>query len=381
MSKVTLRTKALKGNRIRLYLDFYPAIPHPDTGKPTRREFLKLFLYKPASKETERTHNKETKKIAEAIRAKRQLQVQAEEYDFLSRYSSDTDFLEWLKKKVQEREASGINYQSWRSTYLYLFRFAEGQLLLKKVDELFCEQFRAYFLRTHCLNSKRPLSNNSAASYFDVFKEAIRDAHKEGLLKKNPAEYVRSIPYRQTEREFLTLEELQIIARTKCDDPVLKKAALFSAFTGLRLGDLKNLHWRQVRDDQENGHYIRKQINKSQRFETLYISEQARSLLGQAKAEDQLVFPNLPPRTTMARLLDQWFERAGITRHIRFHAFRHTYATLQITFGTDIYTLKEMLGHKNVQTTQVYARIIDEKKKAAANVIPDIDIMSGPSSF
>ena len=137
MSKVTLRTKALKGNRVRLYLDFYPAIPNPDTGKPTRREFLKLYLYKPASKETERTHNKETKKIAEAIRAKRQLQVQAEEYDFLSRHNGDTNFLEWLEKQVAERTASGINYQSWRSTYLHLHRFTEGQLPVKKLNQLF----------------------------------------------------------------------------------------------------------------------------------------------------------------------------------------------------------------------------------------------------
>lgn len=250
MSKVTLRTKALKGNRVRLYLDFYPAIPNPDTGKPTRREFLKLYLYKPASKETERTHNKETKKIAEAIRAKRQLQVQAEEYDFLSRHNGDTNFLEWLEKKVAERKASGINYQSWRSTYLHLHRFTEGQLPLKKLNQLFCERFRTYFLSAQCINSKRALKNNSAAGYFDVFKEAVREANKEGLLKNNPGEYVKSISYKQTQREFLSLEELQLLANTECDSPVLKKAALFTSLTGLRFCDLEDLQWQNIRYDQ-----------------------------------------------------------------------------------------------------------------------------------
>lgn len=374
MSKVSLRTKTLKGNRERLYLDFYPPILHPDTGKSTRREFLKLYLYKSASKETERTHNKETKKIAESIRAKRQLDIQAGEYDFLSKYSGRENFLDWLKLKVKEREVSRVNYQSWRSTYLHLYRFTEGSLLLSNLDELFCERFRKYFLEAECLNTKRPLHQNSAAGYFDVFKEAVREAHKEKLLKTNVALYVKSIPYRQPEREFLTYEELQAAVKADCEDPVLKKAAIFSALTGLRFSDILNLKWEQVRYSEKEGHFLRKQIKKSGRFETMFISEQARSLMGKAQEKATLVFQGLHYGNKTTEILKNWLSKAGINRHITFHAFRHTYATLQITNGTSIYTLKDLLGQKDVKTTQIYARVIDERKKEAVGRIPELEM-------
>lgn len=61
--------------------------------------------------------------------------------------------------------------------------------------------------------------------------------------------------------------------------------------------------------------------------------------------------------------------RAGIDKHITFHCARHTYATLQLTLGTDIYTVSKLLGHKSLKTTEVYVNIIDEKKREAANRI------------
>ncbi len=60
---------------------------------------------------------------------------------------------------------------------------------------------------------------------------------------------------------------------------------------------------------------------------------------------------------------------AGIKKHITFHCFRHTYATLQIASGTDIYTVSNMLTHRNVSTTQIYADFVSEKKRSTVNRI------------
>jgi hypothetical protein len=75
MTKVKLRTKVISGNRLSLYLDFYPAIPHPETGEPTRREFLGLYLFDKAKTVVDKQHNKETKNLAEQIRQKRDNQL------------------------------------------------------------------------------------------------------------------------------------------------------------------------------------------------------------------------------------------------------------------------------------------------------------------
>jgi hypothetical protein len=66
--------------------------------------------------------------------------------------------------------------------------------------------------------------------------------------------------------------------------------------------------------------------------------------------------------------------RAGITKDITFHCARHTFAVLQLTLGTEIFTLSKLLGHSELKTTQIYAKIIDEKKREAVNKIPDISI-------
>ena len=67
--------------------------------------------------------------------------------------------------------------------------------------------------------------------------------------------------------------------------------------------------------------------------------------------------------------LQKWLKLAGIEKHITFHCFRHTFATLQIALGTDIFTVSKMLTHKNVSTTQIYAELVNEKKRESANRI------------
>jgi site-specific recombinase XerD len=92
-------------------------------------------------------------------------------------------------------------------------------------------------------------------------------------------------------------------------------------------------------------------------------------LLGERAADAERVFPALRYSAMTNIHLARWMIAAGITRPITFHALRHTYASLQLTFGADIFTVSKMLGHKDVKTTEIYAHLIDEKKRATTNKI------------
>lgn len=143
---------------------------------------------------------------------------------------------------------------------------------------------------------------------------------------------------------------------------------LFSALTELRHCDIKQLKWRDVVKDE--GHYrLLFTQQKTKGVEYMPISDQAYLLCGERGDADRLVFEGLQDPSWINRPVKKWIEASGITKHITFHCFRHTYATLQLTNGTDIYTVSKMLGHRKVTTTQIYAKIVDEKKEAAADAI------------
>ena len=168
----------------------------------------------------------------------------------------------------------------------------------------------------------------------------------------------------------MTLGELNSLVKTDCKSPEVKIQALFSALTGLRRSDIQKLIWEEVQYAEASGHLIRFKQKKTGGSETLPITDQAFSLLGERKQSLEKVFSLIEATNQREnRYLTKWVLDAGISKKITFHCFRHTFATLQLSMGTDIYTVSKMLGHKDLNTTQIYAKIIDETKRTAANRI------------
>lgn len=363
MIKVFLREKKLKHGKRGLYLDFYPPIVHPETTKPTRREHLRLYVYERPKAETEKNHNKETKLLAENIRAQRQLEFQAGIYGFVTVRNKQKSLIDFFQSVADDkRQTSKSNYESYLSILKHLKNFAGASSAFGDVSETFCTNFKDYLL------TRAGISNNTASAYFDKFKYVIRLAFEQKMLSDNPARHVKSIKLEETQREFLTLDELQTLAA--CAFPEydeLRRASLFSALTGLRFSDIEKLTWAEISHSAENGDYIRFTQKKTKDTETLPISEDARELLGEAGTPEAKVFPNL--NYSQCVYLPIWTRAAGIERKITFHSFRHTHACIQISLGTDIYTVSKLLGHRNVKTTQIYAKIIDETKRQAVNKI------------
>lgn len=373
--KVTLRQKAISKGRKSLYLDFYPAIPHPKTGQPTRREFLKMYLFDKPKNPIDKQHNKETKLLGEQIRQKKEnflnkpeIYSEYEKEQLQKKERNEYDFLSYFQQLIQKREGSNAN--NWIAAFQYLEAFSEGTLKVGDLNERFCNEFKEFLLSTYSLRRKNiKLSQNTALSYFNKFKTALKQAYKEDLLSIDLNSKVAPIKEAETKREYLSLQEVNLLVKTSCPNALLRKAALFSILTGLRFSDIKKLCWSEVEVVKDHGYQLRFQQQKTKGMETLPISNQAYQLLGEQGTPSTPVFKGLSYSATIGKEVKEWTAAAGITKKITFHCFRHTYATLQLNNGTDLYTVSKMLGHKNLATTQIYAKIVDKTKRATTNKI------------
>jgi integrase len=373
--KVSLRQKSISKGRKSLYLDFYPPIPHPKTGKPTRREFLNIYIAEKPKNPLERQGDRQTLELAEQIRRKREnflnkpeIYSEYEKEQLRKKELGERNFVAYFKGLADRKRAS--NHDNWMSAFNYLNAFTNGNVKFADLNETFFNDFKEHLLTTKSTRSKKAnLSPNSANSYFNKIKAALKQAFKDGLLTTDLNSKIKPIEGVETHRNFLTIEELNELIRTPCNNPLLKRAALFSALTGLRFSDIGKLIWNEVEHIEGEGYILKFTQQKTKGAEVLPISEQAYDLMGEASDPEEKVFKGLKYSAYHNRHLFQWIGAAGITKDITFHCFRHTFATLQLSSGTDITTISKMLGHKDLKTTQIYAKIVDESKRKAVNKI------------
>lgn len=359
--KVSLRKRELPSGKITLYLDFYPPIRNVSTNKCQRHEYLGIYLLKSPKTRMEKAVNAEKLQQAEAIRAQRELSIMRGQFDFLDRNKLKMDFLAYFRSQLDTHD------QKWERVYDHFYNYVGGHCIVGEVNTDLCSGFREYLLTARQLaHPERTLSRNSAAGYWSTFRGFLGLAHREKILNEDINDYLDRIETVETRREFLTLEELRQLASTPCDIPVLKNASLFSCLTGLRASDVLALDWKNIVKNADGAWCMRIRTEKTDTETTLPLSEEALALCGDFGSG--LVFKGLK-KHQMQKPLEKWIKSAGIEKHITFHCFRHTFATLQVAHGTDIYTVQHLLTHKNVGTTQIYADIVDEKLREASERI------------
>lgn len=358
--KVTLRQRLYDSGRISLYLDYYPAIRNPETMQMTRREYLGIYLYAHPKNELERSFNNDMLNKAEAIRCIRVQSLINEEFGFLDRTKMKTDFLAYFLKMCRKKD------QKWRIVYQHFYNYVQGHCTFGDVTIELCQGFREYLLNAKQLKRKGNVSVNSASGYFSTFRGLLKIAYRDKWLRENINDFLDKIEAKEVKKEYLTLDEVKLLAQTPCEHEILKRASLFSCLTGLRISDILNLSWEDFELAPDQGYCIRIKTQKTLTEATLPISYEAYELCG--KPSSGKVFRGLQ-RSMINYPLKKWLKQAGITKHITFHCFRHSYAVIQISLGTDIYTVSKMLTHKNVSTTQIYADLVNSKKRETAEKI------------
>lgn len=358
---IRLRTKDLTDGSKSLYLDIYR------NGKRTY-EYLKMYLI-PETDSNARRQNEITMTAANAIKSKRIIELTSGEAGIVN-HVDKVYLLDWMKtyKEYQDKRDKKGTSQIIAVTHI-LKEYAGERFTLDRIDLAFCQGYIDYMLTTYRPKGK-PIAASTRNTYYQIFNGALNAAVRAKRLLKNPfneMDKTEKPKMPESVRSYMTIEEVRALIATPMQDERVKNAYLFSCFCGLRISDIRRLKWKDVFVD--NGQY-RLAVAMQKTKEPIYLPLSAEALKWMPergdKTADDHVF-KLPPNVN--QLLKPWAEAAGISKHFTFHTARHTFATMMLTLGADLYTTSKLLGHTTVTMTQVYAKIINQKKDDAVNLV------------
>ena len=381
--KVELRTRKYKNGNRSLYLEYYN-----EKGE-RRTESLNLFLI-PEKNDNDRKVNQATLNRALKLKAERILGIEREPEEDLMEPIPHTRFWDWMDeyesyirniKKLSDGFCKTV-HTTINVVRAYLTHIRRPNMRLEKIDKAFCQGFLAYMMdeykNTKSPKNPKPLSAKTLQLNQRNLISMLNRAVEEGLLEKNPfyeidprEKFQKTSP---SSREFLTVQELKALADAPTGSPITKQTFLFCCFTGLRHSDKKELCWSDIQKT-DSGDIIRiPSMQKTKHSVTVPLGSQAKAWLPDwnGASLDAKIFPNAPAICNADRALKHIAKRAGIDKTISFHCSRHTFATLTLTAGGDIYTTSKLLGHTSVHTTEIYAEVVNEKKVAAVALLDDV---------
>ena len=372
---VRIREKVLGDGTISLYLDMY----HKGNRK---KEGLKLYII-PETTPAAKLQNKNTRRLAEQIKAQRILDIQKDglvDWDKLKK--SRITLVSWLEDFVTcEAQLSPSGVISKRNAKVrveeYLASIGKPDKRLSDVDREFCRGFVAFLRTCKSHRGKETISDTTARLLMSRIAAAMNKAVVEGLIPSNPfraLEAKEKPKIAASRREFLTVEELKVLINTPCRCDIVKRAFLFSCFTGLRYSDMKSLLWSEVHTAADGKTlYIEHRQVKTKKTVTIPLSDEAlRWMPKQQEGVDQ-VFHELKISTgTVEDVLKEWMKDCKIDKHITYHCSRHTAATTLLTLGANLYVVSKLMGHSSIQMTEVYAKIVDQKKVETMNLVNNL---------
>lgn len=361
---VRIRFRRLSGGSMSVYLAI-------NTNGRRVYEYLKLYLV-PETDAAAREQNRQTMSAVYAIKAERTLRIINRMAGIRNDSRIKIYLSDWLDIYRDRQLSKGrLSVRRWvRTVQSALDGYKAGKAArLADIDRRWIAGFMAYLMSKHMTGRNTRLSKGTVDNYLRCLKAALNVAVEEEILSSNPLNtFDRShLAGNTAEREFLTVGEVKKLIATPCRIPSLKAAFLFSCFCGLRISDVRRLKWENIISDCGKTS-LRIVQSKTGRPLILPLNRQAlRWMPGRGLARDEdSVFQSL---THNMAVLASWAREAGIQKHVTFHVARHTFATMALTMGADIYTTSKLLGHTEVRTTQIYAKIVNSKKEEAVSLL------------
>ena len=366
---VRLREQVLKNGKRSLYLDIY------HNGKRTYR-FLKLYLV-PKPTTPSRIMNANTLAQANAIKEEMILDLTNRIAGIKDKsHKARMSFCAWMGIYAENaKKGCAESSKAWIDRAVKEVTEYDSGISLADVDKEYLAGFMEHLVSRSAHNTgRKKMTKSTVFLYLCYVRAALNYAVRENVIPKSPFKGITkaTLSIREHKREYLTVEEIKRLIATPCHREDIKGAFLFSCFSGLRIYDIMNLRWKDI--VKTATHWQVEIIQYKTGVELfLPLNMNARKWLP-GKPEDATAEDRVFPRLTRyyGQTLGTWMKNAGITKGITFHAGRHSFATLCLTAGIDIYTTSQLLGHTTIRHTQRYVRIINVRKEEAVSLFDGV---------
>ena len=363
---VRLREKELANGVRSLYLDIYV------NGKRSY-EFLKLYLI-PGSNPQAKVQNENTMRAANTIKLNRILEITNNKAG-LKNTSIRAKMLlkDWMETFRQAQEQKGVKDQKLIHNTIHALTAYNINVAMRDVNRDYIIGLTNFLRNDYRSPRGKKLKDYSVINYLGCLRNALNMAVREDVIADNPIMKLSAqdkVKTPESQREYLTVEEVQQLEATDSPYPHIKQAFLFACYTGLRCSVVRSFTWGKIVKDGEK-YRLHTVMFKTKRPFYIPLSKKAMQWMPERgdKTDDDLIFENIPVQVNTKLYLQPWLDKAGITKPITLHCSRHTFGTMMLTLGADIYTTSKLMGHTKVEVTQIYAKIINKKKDDAVSLI------------
>ena len=356
--KVKLR-KQYKGSRVYLFTDIFLGYVQNAEGKKVakrQRKSLGLSYEDNPKNPFDRKEKKEALRIAEAIILKRETEFQSNKAGLGKSYLAETNFFEFFESHLDKTKMSLNNRKAYQNVISKLKAYRGSYVLINQVDYEYCRGF-SQFLVNGLKKDGGTLSSSTIDSYYKKLTIICKELVQQGILKKNPAIGVKLPKVIHKRKEVLNKEEILKLMETECKIKVLKEYFIFSVFTGIDNATCQELRWKNyvVEDGVHKLKFTRTKTNHSYGFP---LSQNAVDWLNKLdrKSDEDKIFTGLTYGGHQNNVLLFWLKDAGIKKHITPHCARHTFAYHFYKKTKDLFSVMNVMAHKDVSTTQRYLR-------------------------
>ena len=356
---IRLRWKLLKNGNLSAYLDKY------ENGV-REYEFLKIYIV-PERTPLDKAQNENAKMAAIKVKSERITELQSGRVGLVSSKAKRLHLVEWTRMVEVQKRNNGKKYGSLFNSLANVLERTKNDVYLSEVDKRRCNKIVADIRNGKSVVGGKPFSKNYKYLLVVTLNVVLNAAVKDGLLMTNPLKLVDDKPKQEeTEREYLTAAELKRVAAAECPNEDVKRAFLFACFTGMRISDLRKLTYADI--DADGGRYfVGFRQKKTGGINRLPIPTKAVQYINVALVgKDECVF-SIPSKTGVDYSVSKMAINAKLNKHITFHSSRHTCATLTLNGGVDMAVVQDILGHKSIKTTQIYAKVMSKAKEDAAD--------------